>query len=118
MLSENRQPLSTKLNHIFHLIIIVRFVTVASTPLWQKETERTEMEIGMDMRRGFRELCQFIIYTTEQICDKICIGHELGLPRVNCDNGKIEELFPCPQSIKFQRQAEVFCWTFDFQISN
>ncbi len=48
----------------------------------------------MAMRWGFRALCAFIIYTTEQMCDKIYFGHKLGLPPVNCDNGKIEELVP------------------------
>ena len=28
-------------------------------------------------------LCQFIIYTTEQVCDKIYRGHGLCLPPVN-----------------------------------
>ena len=28
-------------------------------------------------------LCQFIIYTTEQLCDKIYSGHEFGSPPVN-----------------------------------
>ena len=41
------------------------------------------IEIGLSVFLVFVLLCEFIIYTTEQLCDKICIDHEFGFPFVN-----------------------------------